>query len=136
MVPTADILRTAAVVAIVLALDLAWITLQRPMYASLVAGVSQRAMVVNRQAAIAAYVLVVAALAYLVIPKARTYTSGWGASGHGAAVGFIVYGIYNATNATIFGKSYDLSVAVKDTLWGTGLFALAGWLAHSVARQK
>ena len=43
-------------------------------------------------------------------------------------LGFIIYGIYNATNYATINK-YSLNVAIIDTLWGSTLFTIVSYLA-------
>jgi uncharacterized membrane protein len=43
-------------------------------------------------------------------------------------LGFIIYGIYNATNYATINK-YSLNVAITDTLWGSTLFTIVSYLA-------
>ncbi len=38
--------------------------------------------------------------------------------------GFVIYGVYNSVNAAMF-ESYDMMVAIKDTLWGATLVSLS-----------
>jgi len=42
-------------------------------------------------------------------------------------LGFIIYGIYNATNYATINK-YSLNVAIIDTLWGPTLFTTVAYL--------
>lgn len=123
---------------VLLVLDFLWISLNHQRYGGLVSGVRcGRPMTVSTGMAVLAYAFVVAAVYVLVVPgaiKADTWTAAVGA---GAIVGLIVYGIFNATNASMFWPSYDVRVAVVDTLWGTTLFGIVGavaWLCHRRSR--
>jgi uncharacterized membrane protein len=44
--------------------------------------------------------------------------------GYGGIVGFVVWGVYNLTNYSIFDK-YPLELTMSDTLWGSVLLATA-----------
>jgi uncharacterized membrane protein len=43
---------------------------------------------------------------------------------HAALHGFIIYGIFNATNITIF-KNYSKQMALLDTLWGATAYFIS-----------
>jgi uncharacterized membrane protein len=47
---------------------------------------------------------------------------------YGAFFGFVVYGIYNATNYAIF-TNYNPITAIIDTLWGTFVFFIATYIS-------
>ena len=126
---------TLTLIVLVLLIDIVWITSAKPMYASLVQSVQGGALEVNTVAASVAYVFVVIAIVFLVIPLADKSNSLVEAGTHGALVGLCVYGIYNATNAAIF-KGYLKTVALLDTLWGTILFAIAGIGYYSMKKMK
>ena len=120
--------------AVLLAADLSWITYARPMYAALVRNVQggTTPMRVDRVAAAVAYVFVVATFVLLVAATPGTTVAR--AFGKGAMVGFLVYGVFNATNKAMF-QAYDARTAVVDTLWGTTVFGLAAATYHLVATR-
>jgi hypothetical protein len=47
---------------------------------------------------------------------------------NGGILGFIVYGVYNATNYTVFDK-WTMLYSYGDVIWGTSLFAAAAFVA-------
>ena len=116
-----------AVAAVMLAMDLCWITSQKPMYGALVRSVQGKPMTVHIFPALVSYALVVLAFVGLVVPNVHASTTGAQAIRQGAIVGFVVYGVYNATNAAIF-DDYNVKTGVLDTLWGTFLFAVSSVL--------
>lgn len=61
-----------------------------------------------------AWILIALGINYFAVIKDNVWTSLF----RGALFGFIVYGVYNATNYATF-KDYSLSIATIDTLWGT-----------------
>jgi uncharacterized membrane protein len=70
-----------------------------------------------------AYVLLVA-VAYLAITKSSNWFEAF-------LFGFLIYGIYDATNyATL--TNYNLGIATVDTLWGGVLFALTFFIHKNV----
>lgn len=80
-------------------------------------------MRINLLSAAIAYAIMVISLYLIVLPLAQN-TKGslmWRAARCGGLFGMVVYGIFNATNITIF-KDYSIKIAIIDTLWGTFLF--------------
>ena len=47
---------------------------------------------------------------------------------NGGILGCIVYGVYNATNYTVFDK-WTMLYSYGDVIWGTSLFAAAAFVA-------
>jgi uncharacterized membrane protein len=104
-------------------MDYVWITSQQGMYGKLVAGVQGSPMKVNLTAAAIAYAFVVMCFIGIVVPSIRgngkkSFSSSFA---RGAIIGLGVYGVYNATNASIF-SNYSTFAAIVDTIWGTLLF--------------
>lgn len=66
-----------------------------------------------------AWLLIASGLNYYAIVKGDV----WNSTLRGALFGFIVYGVYNATNYATF-NDYTLSTATYDTVWGTFASAL------------
>lgn len=123
----------ATTIAIMLAIDFTWLTLQQPMYASLVRSVQGRQISIHFASAIASYAFVVLGFAGLVVPEIKVTTASTSAFQKGALVGLVVYGVFNATNAAIF-DGYKVKAGVVDTLWGTFLFAISGALFANLLR--
>lgn len=84
--------------------------------------------------AVWSYLAMAAIILIFVVPRVSAENLVRDALLYGAALGFLVYSIYNGTNyATL--KDYRLSTAIKDTLWGTLLFAVAGLAATYAAHH-
>lgn len=117
----------AALITIILVciFDAIWLTLNIKNYNSLVLGVQGSIMKVNITGAIVAYFFMFLSFLLIVYPSIKLDIKTTDlmilALKHGAALGFVIYGIYNATNYAIF-KNYNLKVAICDTLWGTFLY--------------
>lgn len=45
----------------------------------------------------------------------------------GGVLGFVIYGVFNTTNMTIF-KRYSIPLAVIDIIWGTLLYTIATYV--------
>lgn len=121
-------------VAVLLIFDLAWISLNRPIYNQLVQRIQGSKLVVSLGPAVVAYALMVLGLLYIVLPNARRELSAGATSPfvlalkHGALFGFVVYGIFNATNAAMF-ANYSVPTAILDTTWGTFVYFAITWMA-------
>ena len=115
-----------------LVLDLIWLTLNKSRYARMVQLVQNKTMRIKLVGGVLAYILMVLALVYFIVPLAKeskdTTSNLVKALKYGAFFGLIVYGIYNATNYAIF-ENYDISTAVLDTCWGTFVYFIATYVA-------
>jgi uncharacterized membrane protein len=110
-------------------LDGIWISSNMNMYSALYTRVQcGKPMRVKMDGAILAYIFLVIVLIVFVPPLVRNTDKSLLASFKTAGLlGGCIYGIYNFTNlATLSG--YSLKAAMIDTLWGTTLFTIVGWL--------
>lgn len=119
----------------ILVMDLTWITLQKPMYGAMVSNVQGSEMVVDKGAALVAYGFVMLTFFGVVVPLVRDVSTARESFVRGATVGLAVYGVYNATNASIF-KNYVPTVALLDTLWGTLLYGTVAAVFTTVAASS
>jgi uncharacterized membrane protein len=115
-------LKRAAVAFVTLvALDLTWFAASRPLYESVVTKKP-----VNVGAAIVVWVLLCSAIGVQERPASPLE-----AAVYGALVGFVVYGVYNATNYAIM-ADWPLHVALVDTMWGCVVCAAAALVVYAV----
>lgn len=119
------------VAVIMLPLDLIWLSSMRPFYEQQMPG-----MLLEQPRLIPAaifYLAFAAGLAFFAVMPNLTGGSLLSAAAYGAALGFVAYGTYDATNyATL--KGFPLSITVVDWAWGTFLSATTAslaWLAMS-----
>lgn len=118
-------------VATLLALDLAWVAMNRGAWERLVkriqGGVPMRA---NGWAGAAAYAAMVVGLIWIALPLARRARGNRVAKAlrGGGVLGLVIYGVFDATNAAIFG-AYDPWLAVTDVAWGTLVFTVSTLVA-------
>ena len=115
--------------AIALPLDLIWLTSMRPFYEAQMPGMllAQPRLV----PAVLFYITFAAGLAFFAVMPNLSGGSLLMAAAYGAALGFVAYGTYDATNyATL--KDFPLSVTVVDWCWGTCLSATTAALAWLV----
>ncbi len=112
-----------------LALDWVWFSLFMKKFAlnqlrPLLKTQSNGAMDVNMTAAIIAY-LCMALIVTLFLPNKLTGSYLWTGLLYSAALGFLVFAIFDFTNLALL-KDYPLSFVIVDVLWGTFLFACVG----------
>ena len=119
---------SVAAAIIMFPLDFMWLRSMRPFYESQMGSIllPEPRLV----AAVLFYLMYAVGVAFFaVIPNLGTGTV-WSAAAYGAALGFIAYGTYDATNyATL--KDFPLTVMLVDWTWGTSLTAVVaagGWL--------
>lgn len=111
---------------VALPLDLIWLSTMRSFYEQQMPGMllSQPRMV----PAALFYVTFAAGLAFFAVMPNLAGGSLITAAAYGAALGFVAYGTYDATNyATL--KDFPLSITVVDWCWGTVLSATTAALA-------
>ena len=75
--------------------------------------------------AIVAYLILSLSVYYFIIKKSSNITT------DSLMLGFVIYGIYNATNLATL-KNYSVKVSIVDTLWGSFLTFLISNLSKSV----
>jgi len=110
----------ATITVVMLVLDVGWLTATAASSQKMIAGIQGKPMQMRWLAAAATYALMIVALWYFAVEPAATW---YEAAGRGAALGFVMYGLYDLTNyATL--AAYPLDFALRDMAWGTYLFAV------------
>ena len=121
--------RILMITVIILTMDMIWLTSTMATSRRVFAGVQGKPMSVRLEAAVAAYVLMIAAVWIFAVRPA----SGWQeAAALGAALGFCVYGVYDMTNYAVL-AAYPLNFAITDMVWGTTLFGVTAGLTYAAA---
>ena len=110
-------------------LDGTWITMNGKMYSALYTRVQcGKPMRVKLDGAIIAYVFLATIMIVFLPPLVKNTDRSLLASFKTAGLmGACIYGIYNFTNLATL-ADYSLKAAMIDTLWGTTLFTIVGWL--------
>lgn len=118
----------ATLTVVMLILDSVWLSYVAPSFRSMVAAIQGRPLQINWVAAAVVYALMIAGLWWFVVRTAADWET---AAIQGAALGAVVYGVYDFTNlSTISG--WHVSMAVQDWMWGTFLFAASAAAATYV----
>jgi uncharacterized membrane protein len=111
-----------------LVLDAIWLTMGSARSNSLIAAIQGSPLSIRWLPAIITYVVMIAGVYWFAVRSAKTWKD---AAVKGAALGAVVYGVYDMTNhATL--KNYTLSYAVADWIWGTFLFSASAAAAMLV----
>ncbi len=121
---TTQVARQLATIAtVMIVLDAAWLTYLTPTFRTMIAAIQGVPLQVRWFPAALVYVLMIAGLWWFVV---RPAAGDWRAAAtNGAALGAVVYGVYDLTNYSTIAK-YSPTVAVMDILWGSFLFAVTG----------
>jgi uncharacterized membrane protein len=111
---------------IALPLDLIWLSTMRSFYEAQMPGMLREQPRIIPSALF--YVTFAAGLAFFAVMPNLAGGSLITAAAYGAALGFVAYGTYDATNyATL--KDFPLSITIIDWCWGTVLSATTAGLA-------
>jgi uncharacterized membrane protein len=117
------------VIGAVAVLDGIWITMNGKMYSALYTRVQcGKPMRVKIDGAVLAYVFLATVMIVFLPPLVKnTDRSLLALFKTAGLMGACIYGIYNFTNLATL-TDYSLKAAMIDTLWGTTLFTIVGWL--------
>ena len=119
-----------ATLAVLVALDAAWLTSMRGVYKSQIGDLlSER---VNWTAALIFYFLFAIGLVMFVIAdsESRSWT---GTLARGAILGLVAYGTYDLTNLATLAR-WPVTLTVLDMAWGAALSALVAGAGKGVVR--
>lgn len=112
---------------ILIALDSIYLTAIRGFFNNQVRAVQGSDIQLNFIAAGITYVLLIFGLNYFIIQQKRSVMDA-------AALGFVIYGVYEFTNLSLLKKWFPLT-AVIDTLWGATLFALTTAFTYKITKM-
>lgn len=127
MTPVVTQILTVTVVMLVL--DAAWLTLRSAVSATMIAALQGSPLTIRWPVAALCYAVMIAGLWWFAVRPAADWQA---AASSGAALGALVYGVYDLTNhATL--KRFPLSYALADWAWGTFLFAATAAAARAAA---
>ena len=131
-----DILRSAVGAIGFMVLDGVWLGLvMSSYYRSQLASIARltpdsSSFAPNWSSALVVYACLGIGIATFVVPRATGWLS---AAAYGAALGFVVYGVYDFTNHSTL-KDYPLSLAFVDLSWGIAATAICSMFVWSVFR--
>lgn len=109
-------------------LDAGWLTARGAASSTVFAAIQRSPLSIRWPAAALCYLVMIVGLWWFAVRPAVN----WGeAAKNGAALGAVVYGVYDLTNhATL--QQFPLSYALADWAWGTVLFATVAAISRGV----
>lgn len=110
---------------IFLILDIVWLQIFSIKFGPMIAKIQNSPMVVNKYAALAAYIVMIISYYFILFNDPSNPPSYFKA----AILGFAIYGTYEFTNMTTF-KNWDLNVLIIDIFWGIFVSVFSLYLAN------
>lgn len=111
---------------LLLVLDGLFIRLNLQMFKEQVAVVQRVALQPNYLGAIMCYILMIGGLYYFILREKKSPMDAF-------FLGFIIYGIFESTNLTLF-KKWELKTLAIDTVWGGILMATTTFLYYKIMK--
>ena len=99
-----------------------YLSLTLPMFKNMVKQIQKSPVIVRPGGVIASYILPILGLNIFILKENKSPLEA-------GLLGFIMYGVFDAVNYTLFTK-YNLKLAIIDTLWGATLFYLTTYLTY------
>jgi uncharacterized membrane protein len=115
-----------------LALDVIWLGLMGPSYRAVMGDMLSPQ--VRYAPAIAFYLLDVLGLMIFIMRPGRSRGVVW-VIVHAALFGLFTYGTYDLTNYAVL-KNWDLTLTVKDIVWGMVVSSIAATIGWAVMRDR
>ena len=113
---------------IVILIDYFYLRLISPHFKNLVKTIQKgEDMEFRMLPAVFCYIFLIYGLYYFIINKNGNYKDAF-------ILGFIIYGVFETTNATIF-KDWDFKSILIDTIWGGILFGLSTYIYNNYLKQ-
>ncbi len=99
-----------------LLLDAIYLNTSSKLFQNVITGIQRTALVLKPAGVIVCYLFLIFGLYYFILKDRRSPVDAF-------IFGFVMYGVYEATNYAIL-KKWPLHVTFIDTLWGGVLFSL------------
>lgn len=122
---TQAVRQLATIATVMVVMDAAWLTYLTPTFRKMIAAIQGVPMQIRWFPASLVYILMIAGLWWFVVRPATDWRA---AAANGAALGAVVYGVYDLTNYSTIAK-YSPAVAAMDIVWGSFLFATTAAIA-------
>ena len=111
-----------------LIMDIMWISIMSNVfYKSKIENIQRSQLSFKTIPAILAYITLVITLFVVCVPLSEYYKNRYPKWLVFGMVGFIIYGVYNFTNAAIF-ENYDITFVLVDMMWGSISFGTLGMI--------
>ena len=103
----------------------------RKRFSKLIKKIQKEEPVYNKLYIAISYIIMISGLLIFVIPNISNDNIFLDSLKYGGIFGFVVYGIYDFTNLSIF-KNYEFSTAIIDILSGTSVYFLTTFLTFKL----
>lgn len=116
----------AITAAILVALDYAYMTINKQMFVDQIVKIQRTALVGKPEGFVFCYIFIVLGLYYFIIRQHRPPFEAF-------LLGLFVYGVFELTNYSLF-KKWSINMVIMDTLWGGVLFFITTFLVYKAER--
>ena len=107
---------------IFIAIDYIYLSLTLNMFKKMIKQIQKSPMVTRPEGIIISYILPILGLNIFILKENKSPLEA-------GLLGFIMYGVFDAVNYTLF-TNYNLKLAIMDTLWGGTLFYITTYLTY------
>ena len=105
-------------------LDFIYLSTMKTYFQNQVKTIQQKILSFNMKGAILCYIFLLYGLYHFILKQKKNYIEAF-------IYGFIMYGVYETTNYTIF-DDWKLKTVIIDTLWGGLLFSMTTFFIQNV----
>lgn len=110
--------------AILLALDLVYLNMNKGAFATQIVQIQRVVMQVKLIPIILCYILLIFGLNYFILSRHRPVYEA-------VILGVLIYGVFDTTNYALF-KKWDWKLAIMDSLWGGVLYGLTTFIVYNM----
>ena len=107
---------------ILIMIDFIYLSLTLPTFKNMVKQIQKSPVIVRPGGVVVSYILPILGLNMFILKDNKSPIEA-------GLLGFIMYGVFDAVNYTLFTK-YNLKLAIIDTLWGATLFYITTYLTY------
>ena len=120
------------IIIFILFIDFIWLIINSKNYNYLIEKVQKTQLSINYIGAFFSYLILICGLFFISIPMIKIKLKENNnlfllCLIYGGGLGFLLYGMFNATNYGIF-TNYDYKIALLDTFWGFTIFTISSYL--------
>jgi len=122
----ATIILLVLIATILVALDYAYMTINKQMFVDQIVQIQRTALVGKPEGFVFCYIFIVLGLYYFIIRPRKSPFEAF-------LLGLFVYGIFELTNYSLF-KKWSINMVIMDTLWGGVLFFITTFLVYKAEK--
>jgi uncharacterized membrane protein len=109
---------------ILILLDSLYLKTMNPFFNNQIQHIQNSPLKINMVGILLCYIFIITGLNYFIIKDKRSASDAF-------LLGLVIYGIYEATNYSIF-KNWSILMVIIDTLWGGILFGLTTFIVYKI----